>query len=287
MCPDGYVYNLEVEGTHTYLANGFVVHNCHHTPAKSFLNVVSAFSAKYRYGLTATPYRDDQLEALIFQVMGPTLATVDRQVLRRLGYLITPTVVQRPTSFYFPFSGASRKYGYAALQRALGNDVDRNWTIVADVLVEATSKRNVCIVLVGQIEHGQNLYDALSLLLPDVGFVHSKLPSKQSDAILSAFESGAYQVLVATYRMLAEGFDYPPASRLFLTAPYKGRTLIEQACGRVERVAPGKEEAVIFDYVDRLVGVLSNQAGVRQDVYDALQTPVVPMSWLDDNENPV
>lgn len=29
LCPDGYVYNLEVEGTHTYTANGFVVHNCH------------------------------------------------------------------------------------------------------------------------------------------------------------------------------------------------------------------------------------------------------------------
>jgi hypothetical protein len=29
VCPDGYVYNLEVEGAHTYTAQGFVVHNCH------------------------------------------------------------------------------------------------------------------------------------------------------------------------------------------------------------------------------------------------------------------
>ncbi len=29
MCPDGLVYNLEVEGTHTYFAAGVVVHNCH------------------------------------------------------------------------------------------------------------------------------------------------------------------------------------------------------------------------------------------------------------------
>ena len=28
LCPDGFVYNLEVEGTHTYTANGYVVHNC-------------------------------------------------------------------------------------------------------------------------------------------------------------------------------------------------------------------------------------------------------------------
>lgn len=28
-CPDGLVYNLEVSGTHTYLVEGLVVHNCH------------------------------------------------------------------------------------------------------------------------------------------------------------------------------------------------------------------------------------------------------------------
>jgi len=32
LCPDGLVYNLEVEGTHTYLAEGVVVHNCHKFP---------------------------------------------------------------------------------------------------------------------------------------------------------------------------------------------------------------------------------------------------------------
>jgi len=29
VCPDGLVYNLEVEGTHTYFAEGVLVHNCH------------------------------------------------------------------------------------------------------------------------------------------------------------------------------------------------------------------------------------------------------------------
>jgi Rad3-related DNA helicase len=29
LCPDGHVYNIEVEGLHTYTAHGVVVHNCH------------------------------------------------------------------------------------------------------------------------------------------------------------------------------------------------------------------------------------------------------------------
>lgn len=32
LCPDGLVYNLEVEGYHTYIANGVAVHNCHGVP---------------------------------------------------------------------------------------------------------------------------------------------------------------------------------------------------------------------------------------------------------------
>lgn len=32
LCPDGLVYNLEVEEHHTYLANGLAVHNCHSAP---------------------------------------------------------------------------------------------------------------------------------------------------------------------------------------------------------------------------------------------------------------
>lgn len=32
LCPEGHVYNLEVEETHTYIANGVVVHNCHEAP---------------------------------------------------------------------------------------------------------------------------------------------------------------------------------------------------------------------------------------------------------------
>lgn len=30
VCPDGYVYNLEVEGNNNYFANGVLVHNCHY-----------------------------------------------------------------------------------------------------------------------------------------------------------------------------------------------------------------------------------------------------------------
>jgi len=58
MCPDGFVYNLAVEGNHNYFANGVLVHNCHEFAAKAsdrgiaFHQLVA--STKYTLTLTGT-----------------------------------------------------------------------------------------------------------------------------------------------------------------------------------------------------------------------------------------
>src|SRR6185312_14521700 len=51
---------------------GFVVvDECHHIPAAAFENAVRQVGAKRWLGLTATPYRRDQLDDLIAQQVGP------------------------------------------------------------------------------------------------------------------------------------------------------------------------------------------------------------------------
>ena len=58
MCPDGAVYNFEVEGNNNYFANGVLVHNCHQFKSKSsdrgvaFHQLVGA--TKYTLTLTGT-----------------------------------------------------------------------------------------------------------------------------------------------------------------------------------------------------------------------------------------
>lgn len=53
------VFNLAVEETETYTANGFIVHNCHHTPAATFHSIIKRFPDARVMGFTATPYRLD------------------------------------------------------------------------------------------------------------------------------------------------------------------------------------------------------------------------------------
>ena len=59
MCPDGRVYNFEVEGNHNYFANGILVHNCHHAVADTYQEVLGYFSNSLLLGVTATPQHPD------------------------------------------------------------------------------------------------------------------------------------------------------------------------------------------------------------------------------------
>jgi hypothetical protein len=66
LCPDGFVYNLEVEHHHNYFAEGVLVHNCHHATAKSYRRVIDYYRQNPNLkvlGVTATPDRADE-EAL-------------------------------------------------------------------------------------------------------------------------------------------------------------------------------------------------------------------------------
>ncbi|MHC1610982.1 MAG: DEAD/DEAH box helicase family protein, partial [Candidatus Methanospirareceae archaeon] len=65
-----FVYDITVAEDHSYVANGVVVHNCHHVPADSFRKVAFLCKARKRLGLSATPKRSDRNEALIFFSVG-------------------------------------------------------------------------------------------------------------------------------------------------------------------------------------------------------------------------
>lgn len=254
-----------------------IVDECHHVPAATFNNVTSSFNAHYRFGLTATPYREDGLQDILFLTMGPIVTTISKQYLRDIGMLMTPTIIRRPTNFDFPYNNRVKKFNYKALEKALGADLTRNEIIATDVIVEATINNNICIVLVGTIDHGEEMMRILSDIIPNIGLIHSKQTPKFRKEVRVKFGNGELSVLIATYKMLAEGFDYKPTNRLFLTAPFKGRILIEQACGRIERISEGKKDAIVYDYVDNNLRVLKEQSEVRMDVYEASNNNVITM----------
>jgi superfamily II DNA or RNA helicase len=61
MCPDGKVYNLEVEVNHNFFACGILVHNCHHWAPQNetYATVLQHFDRAKRLAITATHRRGD------------------------------------------------------------------------------------------------------------------------------------------------------------------------------------------------------------------------------------
>ncbi len=72
-----FVYDIEVEEDHSFVANGVIVHNCHHVPADTFKEVAFRLRAPFRLALSATPKRSDNNEHLIFLSAGDIVYQAD------------------------------------------------------------------------------------------------------------------------------------------------------------------------------------------------------------------
>ena len=218
-----------------------VVDECHHAPADAFSRVVSQFPARYLLGLSATPYRRDGLGAVIGYFLGSVVATMDERALQ--DRLVKPHIIKRQTGL------TVRGDSFTELVSRLTTDSARNALIVGDV-AQAVAEGRHCLVLSDRVEH----VETLTTLLQDQGLTAAALHGKQGKRargqVVAAAGTGELDVVVATCALVGEGFDCPALDALFLATPvsYVGR--IVQYVGRVSRTAPGKSDAVVYDYCD-------------------------------------
>lgn len=64
------------------------------------------------------------------------------------------------------------------------------------------------------------------------------------------FDNKEKFILLATSKLLGEGFDLPSLSTLFLVMPISDESRIEQYTGRIHRNVEGKKMVKVYDYVD-------------------------------------
>jgi superfamily II DNA or RNA helicase len=233
-----------------------VLDEAHHAPARTFLDVVGLLASYYIYGLTATPYRRDRLETLMFQTLGLDTTTVPVEEVDAHGGIIVPTIKVRNLKL----KKMSRMN--ASIQEILKYDIvlnnARNQIIINDVLEEA-QKGRFCIVISDRRKHCKHLYDELSKYWTKVGIATGEYSKKHIKEEIDRFNNKEITILVATFSLLGEGFDVPFLDRAFISMPFRAEAKAEQLIGRIQRSYPGKKDAVVYDYVDINVGMLKNQ----------------------------
>ena len=74
-------------------------------------------------------------------------------------------------------------------------------------------------------------------------------------------------ILVATGSLVGEGFDFPRLDTLFMATPISFRGIVEQYAGRLNRDYAGKENVIIYDYVDNHIPMFDNMYMKRLKAY--------------------
>jgi superfamily II DNA or RNA helicase len=248
-----------------------IVDECHHVAAVSLDQILKAATARYVYGLTATPTRKDGHHPIIFMQCGPIRFRDDakKQAEKRP---FDHFVIPRFTTLRVPLDKVEKDVPIQEHYSHMVMDEMRNRLIVNDVIDCHENGRN-CLVLTDRTKHLEMLAERLRERIPEVMTLRGGRGTKEAGEILQRIsDTPADKVLtlIATGRYIGEGFDEPRLDTLFLTMPISWKGTLQQYAGRLHRLFESKKEVQIYDYVDTHVGVLERMYNKRLNGYASI-----------------
>lgn len=260
-----------------------IVDECHHVSAVSFEKILKTVNAKYVYGLTATPTRQDGQQPIIFMQCGGIRYRVDaKEQAEKSGF--ERFVVPRFTSFKKPIGVDDKDFGITKIYAAIAENELRNKLIIADV-IEALKKGRTSIVLTQRSDHVALLADALDKSCQNVIRLIGKNSAKEKRETLERLHSipkDEQLIIVATGKYVGEGFDEPRLDTLFLAAPISWKGTLQQYAGRLHRSYEGKENVIVYDYVDVHIKMLESMYHKRVSGYSGMGYKALSESSTDE-----
>lgn len=242
-----------------------IVDECHHLSAFSFEQILKSAKAKYVLGLTATPIRRDGHHPIIFMQCGPIRCRVNDKHQQRPFY---HEVIPINTGFRMPIETQAIHEIYAYLAQS----AERNQLIVRDVKAALASGRSP-LVLTERKDHLflleaqlKGCTEHIIILFGGMGVKQRRLEMEK----LTSLPVGATRLILATGKLIGEGFDDPQLDTLFLTMPISWRGTLQQYAGRLHRLHDGKKVVQIYDYIDENLPVLMRMFDKRMKGYRAM-----------------
>ena len=234
-----------------------VVDECHRvagtpTAVSQFSKVLNSLAARHKYGLSATVHRSDGLIQATFALLGDVMYTVPTEAvadkIMQVGICPVPTGVQITRACLNP----DGTLNYARLIGYLAESDYRNLHIIECIVA---NRENPSLILSDRLGHLETLMSMLpSDMQKDAVMVSGKMTSKAGKAereqAIADMRTGEKRYLFATYSLAKEGLDIPCLERLYMATPQKDYAVITQAIGRIARTSPGKEDPIVYDFVD-------------------------------------
>ena len=246
-------------------------HKCVGSPTRmmQFYKVLSALSARFKLGLTATPYRADGLERCMFALLGGIVHEVPQSAVA--GNTV-PVKVKFVNTGYTPdiddITDGDGTLNYAKLIGDITENKDRNAVIVGEI--QRAAQNGGVLVLSDRLQHLDVMEKRLCAVLPyrtaRLGIASTKAEKERRARILTDLNNGSLNVVFATYKLAKEGLDVPNLRTVVLSCPVKDKTTVIQSAGRVARKAEGKDFGTVIDFSDAF-GLLYGYEKKRRGYY--------------------
>jgi len=254
--------NKEMVRKRVQEAQLFIFDECQYAASETLQFIHRAsISAKHRFLLSGTPWRDTGDDILIEAVSGPRICDISATKLIAKDYLVAPDI-------HFLDVPVMRNVGKTY------HDVYKNYIVENDerneLIYKATKKLVAAgkrvLILVVRVSHGKLLHEKLSEDF-SVSFLDGAKSSKVRIGAIQDMKDGKIEVLIAS-KIFDQGIDIPELDALILAGSGKSSGRALQRIGRVIRKFKGKKKAIVVEFFDNCK-YLRNHSEARIKVYES------------------
>lgn len=217
-----------------------VIDEAHHAISDGYQRVLEHFEDANVLGVTATPDRGDMrnlgsyFESLAYEYSLPEAI--------KSGYLSPIKALTIPLKL--DLSNVKQQAGDFST-KDLGTALDPYLEQIAEEMKKQCFNRKT-VVFLPLVKTSQKFRDILN----KHGFKAAEVNGESGDReqVLKDYEEGKYNVLCNSM-LLTEGWDCPSVDCVIVLRPTKVRALYSQMVGRGTRLAPGKKELLLLDFL--------------------------------------
>jgi superfamily II DNA or RNA helicase len=213
-----------------------IVDECHHVSAISFECILKQAPCRWVFGLTATPIRRDGLDPIIFMQCGPINHSVEKPQDQ-------PSIMEVRARVYRG-TPAPTDVSIQGVFSLLVSDEKRNSLIFQDVKSAWNEGRKI-LVLTERSDHLDRLASMLSEFTLRLFVLHGRMKRKIRNSVLADLEALPTEeprIILATGKLVGEGFEHPSLDTLSLAMPISWKGRLAQYAGRLNRTCIGKRD---------------------------------------------
>lgn len=237
-----------------------ILDECHISSCSTIQGIAQEINPEHIYGMSASPWRDDNSDLLIECVLGKKIVDISASYLIENGYLVQPIIKFKSVPKYH--EKIEKNYNTIYKKYIVENDVRNN--LVVECAEELVNLGHQTLILYQSIAHGERLKELMEAKMPCV-LLSGKDNTKIRDEAKQGLDSGEIRCILAS-KIFDIGVDFPSLSGLVIAGSGKSSVRALQRIGRVIRKHPGKKYAAVYDFADNAAYVKSH-AEQRYQIY--------------------